>query len=128
MWSGFLLVLCTLSLHQRTLIFKQAVVTIETSNWSKSWEYVTLECLALNELSISPSTNLSEHYRKAGRKSESTRAWQGLLWKCFWISNGNCTHELTVVSGDLHKIRPVTISSCKEGGIHEALSITERLW
>ena len=70
---------------------------------------------------LQTSGNIIE--KKVGRVQEPENG-EDYCESIFWISNGHSIQEVTAVAEDLHKMGPVIISSCKEGGIHEATPIT----
>lgn len=59
-----------------------AVVTEETHNWPKCWEYAASECSVLSGTFISPSSRLREPHRWEGKKNKSQRLGGGAVDCC----------------------------------------------
>lgn len=76
-----------------------------------------MECSALNESPVSPSPGLGNIIEEKVERMKEPENGEEYHQRVFWISNGHCTHKLTAVAKDLHRIGPVTILSCIGEGL-----------
>lgn len=83
-----------ISLGQRSFWLQWETVNTGTHNWSKCWEWVMVECSALNEISVIPSKAQRTSHKRDQNKVRA-REWKGWLWNTiFWTWHNHCSHEL----------------------------------